>query len=749
MPTDRLFQRLPAHIRVRDAAEGHPLRALLAIAEAELDLMEDDVRQLYDNAFVETCEEWVVPYLGDLLGARRLDPAGGEAFSLRAYVANQLAYRRAKGTAAVVRRIARDVTGHPARVVEYWQHLVQSQHVNHIRPDCRQTADLRDADRASLTGTPFDGFAHNVDLRPIAKREGRHAIPNVGVFLWRLLAAPLGFAFDDPADVMGGVTPRPVAAADGRFHLHPAGVDGPLFNRPRQDGSGEERHLPAALRRRPLWHELEDRRAGTADPAGWFGDQPVFQVRLDGTTLPPERLRIAHLGEQAGGGWRRPLAAGDVMVDPELGRLSLHADDAALAVEVAYAIGAVADVGAGPWDRRTSLQGWLEGFAPTGAEVPWICAVTRRTAEHGLAPDNGGPSVGSLAEALALWNAEGNVAGRRGVVAILDNASYDEPLPAIELAADAGLAVVAAGWPAALEASGARRRHLQDLVPVGRRPFVDAALAVDAADGAFGLVVDGLMTAGPIRLQAGTLERLAAHHATLGATASGLVDALEVAATAGIARIEIAASVVGAFALPPTVGTLAVIDSLIGEDREADAGAGVLSTATAIDAEGTDIAVRRSTVFGRIRARTADLDQVIATGRVRALRRQEGCVRYAFVPLGSRTAPRFRCQPDLALEAATAELRSLTENPSAQLTDAEAATIARRTLPRFTSTRFEHPAFGQLGALCPEAVRRGGEASTEMGAFARLGLSIRQSNLAAALQDTLRVGLEAGVFRVT
>lgn len=749
MPTDRLFSRLPAHIRVRDAAEGHPLRALLAIAEAELDLLEDDVRQLYDNAFVETCEEWVVPYIGDLLGARRLDPAGGEAFSLRAYVANQLAYRRAKGTAAVVRRIARDVTGHPARVVEYWQHLVQSQHLNHLRPDCRQSADLRDADRASLTDTLFDAFAHNVDVRPITKHEGRHAIPNVGVFLWRLLAAPVGFAFDDPADVMGGVTPRPLAPADGRFHLHPAGVDAPLFNRPRQEGSDEERHLPAPLRRCPLWQELEDRRAGTLDPAGWFADQPVLQVRLDGVTLPPERLRIAHLGEQTGGDWRRPLDAGDVMVDPELGRLSLQPADAGLAVEVAYAIGAVAEVGAGPWDRRTSLVAWLDDFAPAGAEMPWICAITRRTAEHSSNPNNGGPCVGSLAEALELWNDEGNAVGRRGLVAILDNASYDEALPPIALAEGARLALVAAGWPAALEASGARRRRLPDLVPVGRRPFVDAALDLDAADGAFGLVVDGLMTAGPIHLMAGTLERLALHHATLGATALGLVAGLEVNAGAGIARIEIGTSVVGAFTLPPTVAALAVTDSLVGEDREADAGAGVLSTATAIDAAGTDVAVRRSTVFGRIRARTVDLDQVIATGRVRALRRQEGCVRYSFVPLGSRTAPHFRCQPDLALETATAQLRALIGNPSAKLTDAEAVAIARRTLPRFTSTRFEHPAFGQLGALCPGAVRRGGEASTEMGAFARLGLPIRQSNLTAALKDTLRVGLEAGVFRAT
>ena len=148
MPDDRLFLRLPAHIRARDAEQGHTLRALLAIAEAELDLLEDDTATLYDNAFIETCEAWVVPYIGDLLGTRRLNPVG---FPLRAYVANTLGYRRAKGTAAVVEQIARDVTGYPARVVEYWRHLIQAQHSNHVRAGNAQAVDIRDTDRVKQT----------------------------------------------------------------------------------------------------------------------------------------------------------------------------------------------------------------------------------------------------------------------------------------------------------------------------------------------------------------------------------------------------------------------------------------------------------------------------------------------------------------------------------------------------------------------------------------------------------------------
>src|SRR3954468_8123141 len=109
-----LFDLLPAIHRVRDAAQGDQLRALLAVISREVQLVEQDITRLYDNWFIETCDEWVVPYIADLLGIRPLEsPAsGGEAvFSQRRYVANTLAYRRRKGTAAVLEQLAADITG--------------------------------------------------------------------------------------------------------------------------------------------------------------------------------------------------------------------------------------------------------------------------------------------------------------------------------------------------------------------------------------------------------------------------------------------------------------------------------------------------------------------------------------------------------------------------------------------------------------------------------------------------------------
>ena len=86
---ERLYHLLPAIHRVRDVERGEPLRALLAVIEREMDRLEQDIDGLYDDWFIETCAEWVAPYIGDLLSVRNLhavDSAG--IFSSRAYVQN-------------------------------------------------------------------------------------------------------------------------------------------------------------------------------------------------------------------------------------------------------------------------------------------------------------------------------------------------------------------------------------------------------------------------------------------------------------------------------------------------------------------------------------------------------------------------------------------------------------------------------------------------------------------------------------
>jgi hypothetical protein len=95
----KLYELIPQIYRQHDAISGKPLEALISIIARQVDVLEKDIAGLYDNWFVETCDEWVTAYLADLVGARSLatsrvssTSATTAEVSQRAYVANTLGY---------------------------------------------------------------------------------------------------------------------------------------------------------------------------------------------------------------------------------------------------------------------------------------------------------------------------------------------------------------------------------------------------------------------------------------------------------------------------------------------------------------------------------------------------------------------------------------------------------------------------------------------------------------------------------
>src|SRR5260370_34756382 len=65
---DRLYDLLPVVHRMRDADLGYPLRGLLQVISEQVNVVDSDIAQLYENWFIETCQDWVVPYIRDLVG---------------------------------------------------------------------------------------------------------------------------------------------------------------------------------------------------------------------------------------------------------------------------------------------------------------------------------------------------------------------------------------------------------------------------------------------------------------------------------------------------------------------------------------------------------------------------------------------------------------------------------------------------------------------------------------------------------
>ncbi|HXJ67137.1 MAG TPA: hypothetical protein VNN79_25575, partial [Actinomycetota bacterium] len=660
-----------------------------------------------------------------LLGVRGLSPVEGTAFSRRAVVANTIAYRRRKGTASMLEQLARDVTGWPARAVEFFQLLEWTQYVNHVRPASLRTPDLRDAERLELVGGPFDETARTVDVRHIDTGRGRYNIPNVGLFLWRLQAYAVQDADAGPAGGPSGA----------RFTFDPLLRDLPLFNRPQTEREithlAREENVPAVLRRRVLARELEERRQALVDGrtprALYFGPEPVLAVRVDGAAhpLPPDRVLVCDLEA-----WRRPRRSKayvrasdgatvrrriDVAVDPVLGRLTFPRGVHHSRVQVSFLYGCSGDIGGGPYDRRSSLM-----TAPGPDDTTWQIGVSTAI------PPVPGEIVSTLGEAVQAWNAQ--PPGTVGVIAVMDSATYEEDLTGaggrIVVPATSRLLLVAADWPQSdPTAPAGEDREPGHYVPDGLRPHLQGNVAVRGIPGAEGqrlgeLIVDGLLVEGRLTVSPGRLGSLTVSNCTLDPSQGGIVGqpSADPQRTNDELSVQLARSVVGRIRLPETFPRLSVADGIV-DGSGAPGGA-------AIAASGTEVDVQTSTVLGTTAAGSLEAGNSVFAGVVTVEHRQTGCVRFSYVPPGSRTARRYRCRP---------------------ADDDEAG----RVVPQFTSVRFGDPAYCQLATGGPPEIARGADDEGEMGAFHALQQPQRLANLEANLGQYLRFGLEAGIFRVT
>lgn len=373
--TNRLYQLLPAIYRERaiyrdsDPDPGE-LKHLLEIIENALESLETDIGDLYENWFIETCDDWVVAYIGDLLGVGGIggrnnvfnqhSQAGvyGQQES-RAYVANTLAYRRRKGTAPVLEQLVRDVTGWRARAVEFFDRLAITQNLNHLRLD-NTTVNLKAPNRLQLLGSPFEQkVAYSAELLQVATGQGKYNVANIGLFIWRLQSYPI---YRGTAHAVQDQN----LAKDwlGRCYTFNPLMDSlsvPLFNPPQPETDitdlAKEINVPGQLRTDPSYD-------------GYQGQKLAFQIFVNGqsTPIPPQEVLITHLySSKDPQGWilpqerPQPAISGTpqptkvVAVDPESGRIAFLDQVPPSQVEVTYAYGFSADMGGGPYDRSDTM----------------------------------------------------------------------------------------------------------------------------------------------------------------------------------------------------------------------------------------------------------------------------------------------------------------------------------------------------------------------------------------------------------
>jgi hypothetical protein len=238
----RLYALLPGHYRAYDQEQGGPLRALMQVIGAQAANVRADIDSLWDNFFIETCDDWVVPYLGALVGTNLLASPVGR--SNRLDVRDTTRWRRLKGTPALLREVAGAIGGWPAGMAEFFQGTGWSQDLNHLRLDRPLTPELRATGPLGRLGRVDDPYAHAADFRPSGPFDqprheagraptgtaawgtpGRYQLKNIGVFVNRLMAFP----------IQGG-TPAPAfptvntAASASCYSFDPLSDPEPIFS---------------------------------------------------------------------------------------------------------------------------------------------------------------------------------------------------------------------------------------------------------------------------------------------------------------------------------------------------------------------------------------------------------------------------------------------------------------------------------------------------------------------------------------
>ncbi len=611
---DTLYRLLPAIHRIRDDEQAPPgvLKALLSAFADQFAVLEENLDQLYDDLFIETCADWAIPYIGDLIGYEPLHALGQARGLARAEVAHTIALRRRKGTAAVLEQLARDVTGWNARAVEYFQLLGTTQYMNHLRPANHYAPDLRRWEPLARIGGPFESIAHTVDVRRIESGRGRFNIPNIGIFLWRLNAYRH--------------TASPAVRIDDRRYLvSPLGHPLQLFTNPRTEDEithlADPINVPDPIRRRVM----SDRLAlyyGTraAPPAPVDNADPSVLLLVDGAEVPRTDIVVCNLSDD-GAVWAHEAPAGCYAIDPVLGRVAVAADlPVPVTVAVTYHYGFSADLGGGEYSRPRQAD------AATSVATS---AVLRVPDDHA-----------TIAAALTAL-------GGNGVVEISDSGRYEETL---------SVAVIADGHVIL--------RAAEQCFPT---LILGGELAVSGGtDGAFTL--EGLRVAGGrVRVAAvagNELARLRIAHATLvpGRALDAAGDPVAPSAESLMVEladvtVEIDHAIVGALRLHEGAN-LAASDSII----DATVATGMAHAAPDAVAPGGKISLAACTVIGRIRAvEVATITNSLLLARPAAgdtlpavfvVRRQTGCVRFSFLPFDSAAPRRYRCQPESAADAA-------------------------------------------------------------------------------------------------
>lgn len=280
---EKLWETIPSIYRHEDGLAEEPgvLRAIVQVIARQAAILRRSQDSLWDDQFIELCNEWAVPYIGDLVATRMLSEKNKRG--RRIDVAKTIYYRRRKGTPRILEELISDISEWEGKMVEQFQRLARSRHGLDAKPQSLAGkfsgtlpggwADIRNQRASELTNGPFEEFFHTPDVRRHKGLHGRYAIPKLAFYLYRLKA----YRVTESTPFSDG--------AGEKFTFDPSGRDVPIFvRRDRPDEpkkwdnwqTASETEMPAPMRCRLLGHEE------------FFIDEALVQTLVTDHSLNPD-----------------------------------------------------------------------------------------------------------------------------------------------------------------------------------------------------------------------------------------------------------------------------------------------------------------------------------------------------------------------------------------------------------------------------------------------------------------------------
>ena len=765
--TEKLWQLVPEVYRNEDGLAANPgvLRRVVELIAAEAARSRRSIDRLWEDQHVETCDDWAVPYIGDLVGARLVGALDRRA--RRVDVANAVKFRRRRGTPDLLDSLVRAMSGWDVVLVEGFRRLARTRH--RLDPAPRAggfftgtltggTADLRSPAGAEVSDGPFDEYFHTLDARLLRGRDGRFGLNKLNFHLYRLRA----FEMKDGVDPVGLTDPN----AEGfprLFTIDPSGRDVQLLidaDPPDPDavaalpgqlsrpncGLPLEWEVTQAMRCRLLGHEAYEVTEShieellqLANPPTSADEQTLFQVldvRFNSEQALRRRLRDLGAGIATDPpDWYRALVALALLA--RTGKANLYPRQVEIsdgfapftADRVAAANLANRDCQHDPENNLAELLVSPEQgrFATVPADEPpgFSPLVTRYhygfSGEVGAGPYPRDPLPASDVPTLVAANGvvpAGGVLQGDGLL-VDDNRTYTLDITNATAVGNAVLMagperrpyVTLGGGGAQLRPQAVNATFLIDGGWYGVNDPSNPPAAGETAD--FEIV--GAAGANPEDFD---FDRVEIRFATLdpgGVRADGVrIPALRLLVRARIRTLVIRRSIVGPVHVvrdddddPSLVEELLICESIVDARETLDR--------LAVSSNFGTVVIEGSTVFGDVAADVLKASDSIIDGRVMVVNNQAGCFRFSASEPGPdvRLPPRYR---DL--------LAPIPESA-------------------FNATLFGDPRYAQLSVVAPQALLSGAENGSEMGVFSHLLTPVRMSSVRAKVGEFGPVGMLA------